>query len=131
MALNDIVQISIAIQDAAPSTPNFSTPLILASEATFSGVREYAADPSGLAALVADGVTSGKNAHRKASAIVANSPHCATFKVAHRPSVNAQSLTITPNDLVAGHKFSADICVDGGPVTTVTVIKLQRNITTA
>lgn len=63
MAISDIVQVSIRIDDSAPKAVAFDTPLIIA-KAPYVGARLYKVSPSGLAAMVTDGFATYSRAYQ-------------------------------------------------------------------
>ncbi len=63
MAISDIVQVAIRIEDSAPKAVAFDTPLIVA-KAPYVGARLYNVSPSGLAAMVTDGFATYSRAYQ-------------------------------------------------------------------
>ena len=63
MAISDIVQVSIRIEDSAPKAVAFDTPLIVA-KAPYVGARLYNVSPSGLASMVTDGFATYSRAYQ-------------------------------------------------------------------
>jgi hypothetical protein len=77
----NFVEVSISIQDLAPSIPNFGTILILAASAIPQDqVYVYDANPDGLAAYVADGGATTDPGYKALAAIAGMSPHVPSVK---------------------------------------------------
>ena len=108
MALTDLVNISVAVKDAAPSTPNFGTPMILTSQITASGKQRFLADATATTALTTAGAADGTAAYRMAQAGVAQPVHCQDFLVGKRAHPNVQTLTLVPG-FVTGQTYTMTV----------------------
>ena len=118
MALSDLVNISVAVKDAAPSTPNFGTPMILTGQITAAGKQSFNADATATTNLVAAGAAAGTSAYRMAQAGVSQPVHCQNFIVGKRAHPNAQTLSMVPG-FVTGQTYTMSVAVDGGAVTVL------------
>lgn len=130
MSISDTVTTTITVFDSAPAVSDFGTPMILASAPWVAEMREYDASPTGLAEMVTDGFTINDEAYRKAQAICAQSPHCASFKVYPRDTgENVQAYTLTPAYTTAGKRvllsleyagttYEVDVTIQAGDTAT-------------
>lgn len=112
--INDIVDLQITIEDAAPSQPSFSTLLIADYHTRYANldlVREYADD----AAMIADGFSASDRLVKMMVAIKAQSPAPDTVKVGRLGNAYTQIVWIIPTITTQGYVYSGT--VDGVPWT--------------
>ena len=136
MAITDIVDLTITIQDSAPKVASFSTILILTYNAAagMAGMQTFATGSAGLAALITAGLTTKHDAYRKLAAISAQVPGVASAKFFTRAAANAQTITLTPTVTTAGTIYGP-FAVNGTDVTytvpgSATVASIVTALTT-
>ena len=118
MAISDIVNVQIVVQDASPVQPNFGRPLILGS-APFVGFRLYDLTSDGLAAMVTDGFTTADPVYRMVQTGVSQTPSTDKVVVYARTDAGAtQLMVLTPVDTTEGVIYSFDV-VFGTTVTPI------------
>lgn len=107
----NFVEVSISIQDLAPSIPNFGTILILAASAIPQDqVYVYDANPDGLAAYVADGGATTDPGYKALAAIAGMSPHVPTVKFFSRgAAATTDTYTLLPINVIEGRTYSVTI----------------------
>ncbi len=96
MSLQDIVQVSISIQDATPKALAFNRPLVIC-KAPFVGAKLYSANPTGLAAMATDGFQTYDRGYQLAQAIAAQSGGAGKFYVYARTTNQSHSLRFIPD----------------------------------
>lgn len=107
MSLEDIVQVNITANTAAPTRPGFGTPLIAAYHTRWTSdrVREYAKP----AEMVDDGFTVTDPAYLAAVKIFSQSPRVRKIKVGRRTRAFTQILHLTPTVTSTGTVLSVDV----------------------
>src|SRR5690606_25667301 len=101
-SLNLIVGFDALIQDTSVGVPNFGTIGIVCYHGLSSAVRSYEPSTDGLAAMIADGFTINDFAYKAVAQIAEQQPHTKLCKIYRRATPNAQTLTLTPANLVQG-----------------------------
>lgn len=105
-SLNLIVGFDALIQDASVGVSNFGTIGIVCYHGLSSVVRSYEPSTDGLAAMIADGFTVNDFAYKAVAQIAAQQPHTKLCKIYRRATPNAQTLTLTPGNLVQGTVYA-------------------------
>ena len=95
MALEDVVNVTVTINQSTVAQQGFGTPLIYAPTPTAELVRTYGAS-SWRAAMIADGFTTGSTAFKCAEQMMKQSPRPTEFKVGKRTSPETQVLWLLP-----------------------------------
>jgi hypothetical protein len=124
LAITDVVQVSIRIEDSSPKAIAFDTPLIVA-KAPFVGAREYNATPAGLASMVTDGFATYSRAYQLGARMAGQSGGAGSFFVYAR--VNQQThvmdLTVDITKTRVGSVLAFDLAYQGVTSTiSVTVV---------
>lgn len=131
MAISDIVQVSIAIQDSAPKAVAFDTPLIVAKAPFVGGsTRLYNISPAGLAAMVTDGFPVYSRAYQMMSAMSSQSGGAGQAYVYSRVAHQTQTVDLTVLTALApvGKVISFDLSYQGVTSTIeVTVVTSTVN----
>lgn len=117
MSLDDVVSVTVTLEQASVTQQGFGTPAIVAS-LPFTGVRTYPSD-SALADLVADGVSTSSRAYALASALLGADVKPVQIKMANRPSASWTQIThVTPTSAVNSTVYSLKVKV-GSTVTDI------------
>lgn len=119
MALEDIVSVSIVVQDRTPTQAGFGTIMAFTYRDAFPGVHVYDANPGGLTALTTDGYATTSPTYKIGSRIVSQSPRAPQFKVYSRTTENQQEIQWTPLVLTEGAVYFFEVS-DGGTFTEIT-----------
>jgi hypothetical protein len=129
--IDDIVSVSIAIQDSAPKAVEFDAIAVVA-RAPFVGSRLYAVTPQGLAAMVADGFTTWSRAYQLVSRMKAQSGGAAQAYVWGRAAQQTQALDLTVDTTVTavGKTVAFDISYGGvtSPISVTVVTNTVNDI---
>lgn len=95
--ISDFISLTITINDASPSLPNFGSLLLAAySNPGSAGMHTYSATPAGIAQYLTDGGLATDNAYHMLRAIVAQTPHVDKIKWYNTKSVPTTSIRVTP-----------------------------------
>lgn len=117
MAITDIVEVTITVQDSIPSVANFGSIAVFAYHTNYVGFRTYNASPSGLAAMVTDGFATNDPAYLAVSAIAAQNPGVPQVKVFARTAENQQQIDLDFTSQGEGFVHTFDVS-NGGSFTT-------------
>jgi Protein of unknown function (DUF3383) len=116
MALDDIVNVRVTINQSTIAQQGFGTPLIYAPTPFGDLVRAYrASDWAG--AMVTDGFNVQSSAYQAASAMMAQSPRPSEFKVGKRATAETQLVWLVP---VVGNSAAYRVTVDAPDGTSET-----------
>ena len=94
--IQDIVAVSIAIQDSAPKAIEFDT-IVIVARAPFLGGRLYAVSQQGLASMVTDTFTTWSRAYQLVSRMKGQSGGAAQAYVWGRTAQQTQALELKPD----------------------------------
>lgn len=117
---NDLVQITIKVQDSAASVPSFSTILILAGHLHDEGMKSYAPGPDGLSAMVTDGFNVNEAAYKIAAIIGMQTPTTDKIKIWKRSALAVQTVTLTPTVTTEGFTYAFTIRDSSGNSQEIT-----------
>lgn len=95
MAIDDIVALSLSVQDASPKAAVFDVPLMLA-KTPYVGGRTYSVSPSGLTAMTTDGFNTYDKAYVQMSKWIAQSGGAARAIIYGRTTLQTHVLTLIP-----------------------------------
>jgi hypothetical protein len=103
---NDIVTISLSIQDLVATVSNFGTIAIFANAPHLAGTfATYDVSPDGLAAMILAGFTAGDAAYKMVERIAAQQPSVSQVKIFSRTTTNAQEVEFTPLETTEGYTY--------------------------
>lgn len=112
-SISDVISSSTLIQDASAARQSFGSIGIFCGHSLGPAVLTYATDPSGLAAMVADGFGTGHDAYVKASAIARQEVKPPRVKIFKRATANAQTKTLLPTNTVEGYVYRFRVMFGG------------------
>jgi hypothetical protein len=122
--VDEFVDLQIEVKDKVPSKPNFGTPLIACYHTAWvDRVREYSEADD----LLDDGFTESSPAYKMATALKAQSPSPATFKVgrlanAYTHTVTLEMLSAVEGDVVEGEVNDTPIEYEIPAAATLTTV---------
>lgn len=124
MAISDIVQVDISIQDSSPKAVAFDKILIVA-KAPYVGGRDYSVSPAGLSAMTTDGFASYARARQLVSRMSGQTGGVGTVTVWSRVAqqTHVMDLTVDITKTAVGSVLSFDLSYQGVTSTIeVTVV---------
>ncbi len=117
MGIEEVVSVSISVQDASVSQQGFGTGMLAAYHTHYlDRIRSY----SGIAGMVTDGFSATGPHVRAATKYFAQTPHPPILKVGRRASAFTQIFTLTPTDTTVGLVYTLNFVLLNGTISKVT-----------
>jgi hypothetical protein len=127
MGLDSLVSVSVTKSTQTPTRENFGTPLIAAYHTRFpERVRTY----TSLSAMVADGFYTSEAAYLAASAIQAQNPRPASWKIGRRALAPVHTIQLKCLSATEGDVYKFKIGLAGGTLTEISYTVLASATTT-
>lgn len=124
--IEDIVAVTIAIQDSAPKAVEFDT-IVIVAKAPFQGSQLYAVSPQGLAAMVVDGFLTWSRAYQLLARMSGQSGGAAQAYVWGRTAQQTQALDMTVDIALTAVGRTIEFSISYGGVTSSISVTVVTN----